>query len=61
MKKEEELLLVNRWEHLFEKGGFLYGLKGHINPDIAKAYECCVTKECCKDEKEKPIKVGDFK
>jgi hypothetical protein len=33
--------LIDKWKPAFEKGGFLYGLKGPVNENIAKGYECC--------------------
>lgn len=33
--------IVGKWGPLFEEGGFLHRLKGHVKEDIAKEYECC--------------------
>lgn len=60
-KEETKTELVGKWDAMFEEGGFLHGLKGHVKENVAQLYECCTTKDCCKIEKEKPKKIGDSK
>lgn len=42
-KQREEIIKI------WEKSGFLDGLKGHVKDDIAKLFECCKSSKIPKD------------
>jgi hypothetical protein len=50
MKKLREET-IKKWE----ASGLLDGLKGQINPEVAKLYECCKTSLIKEDKNEEPI------